>query len=341
MSSIGEEYMDFIMNEFRAPYGNIWKSRVTGAGGNPPGTGIYWPKTERTGGTAAVPVQSEEFRIMTRTPFAATALLLVLVQASGTAADTAILSDGSSPAAGSVVEFRLLPVADTAAVAAGLVWAAGSVLIDDGAPPAVPDALAREAVNAFDRAAMFRYSGTLDTISDFTQYLAFLTPAALAFSAPGEEWFTIGTMYLEASLFSFGAKNFLKYAVSRYRPYMYTGSAPEEALADGDFADSFPSGHTTMAFTGAAFASWLFAQYNPDSPLSIPFTAAAYSLAAATAVLRVTSGSHFMSDVLTGAAIGTASGILVPLLHTRHRGTADDTVSFALTARGPAVTIRY
>ena len=278
---------------------------------------------------------------MPRYPFTAAALLLVLVQTSGPAADTAIRSGGASSSPRSAVEFRLHPAGDTAAVAAGLVWAAGSVLIDAGQPPAVPDALSRDAVNAFDRAALFRYSGGLDMASDFTQYLTFLAPAALAFSAPADEWFTIGTMYLEASLFSFGAKNFLKYAVTRYRPYMYTGSAPEEALADGDFADSFPSGHATMAFTGAAFASWLFARHNPDSPLTVPFTAAAYGLAAVTAALRVTSGSHFMSDVLAGAAIGTASGILVPLLHMKYRGSEDDSVSFGLTARGPAVTIRY
>jgi len=40
-----------------------------------------------------------------------------------------------------------------------------------------------------------------------------------------------------------------------------------------------------------------------------------YSLATATALLRVASGSHFMTDVLAGALIGTALGIGIPFLH--------------------------
>ncbi len=40
--------------------------------------------------------------------------------------------------------------------------------------------------------------------------------------------------------------------------------------------------------------------------------------ASATAVLRVTAGVHFPSDVVVGALVGSGVGIVVPLVH-RHR----------------------
>ena len=47
-----------------------------------------------------------------------------------------------------------------------------------------------------------------------------------------------------------------------------------------------------------------------------PVIAASYSLAAATAAMRVASGCHFVTDVLAGAALGSVIGIAVPALHT-------------------------
>ena len=42
----------------------------------------------------------------------------------------------------------------------------------------------------------------------------------------------------------------------------------------------------------------------------------AYTAATTTAVLRILSGNHFMTDVLTGALLGTLWGVGVPMLHT-------------------------
>lgn len=67
-----------------------------------------------------------------------------------------------------------------------------------------------------------------------------------------------------------------------------------------------------MAFTGAAFTQALFSLRYPDSPYRIPVTASAWTLAAATAVLRVASGNHFVTDVLAGALIGSFYGFAVP-----------------------------
>lgn len=79
---------------------------------------------------------------------------------------------------------------------------------------------------------------------------------------------------------------------------------------------SFPSGHVTLAFSYATFTSYVFCKYNPDSKAKLPVCIISYSLACATAVLRVASGSHFITDVLAGAAIGAAIGFAVPYVHT-------------------------
>jgi len=43
-----------------------------------------------------------------------------------------------------------------------------------------------------------------------------------------------------------------------------------------------------------------------------------YSIACATSVWRVIGGSHFATDVLIGAAVGTATGFVIPFLHTKN-----------------------
>ena len=127
-------------------------------------------------------------------------------------------------------------------------------------------------------------------------------------------------MYAEAFLLANGIKELTKTFVSRPRPYMYFDGYPQKKLDEGDWDDSFFSGHTALAFTGAAFTSYVFAKYNPDSPWRFAVAAGTYTLAAATGIMRVAGGNHFVTDVLVGAAVGTACGILVPWLHTKIGG---------------------
>lgn len=172
-------------------------------------------------------------------------------------------------------------------------------------------------VNAFDRFFMNEYSEKLDRAGDAGLVLCMLTPSVL-FATQKEEWFTIGVMYAETLLIANGIKELTKLAVNRDRPFMYYNPStyPKDDVEDGDFANSFPSGHSTMSFAGAAFASYTFSKYFPDSPYRYAVTASSFTLAAATACLRVKSGNHFATDVLTGAVLGSAVGFLVPFVHT-------------------------
>ena len=91
-----------------------------------------------------------------------------------------------------------------------------------------------------------------------------------------------------------------------------------------------------MAFASAGFVSYVFSRYYPDSKWKAPIIAASYSLAATTAVLRIMSGNHFMTDVLAGALLGTLWGIGIPMLHT-----LGDNVEIGLTPFALAFSVSF
>lgn len=169
-------------------------------------------------------------------------------------------------------------------------------------------------VNFVDRALVFNYSRELDVASDFTQYVAFLSPGLLFISAELDELPSIALAYGTASLLSLAARFGLKAVVDRPRPYMYFSDPPQTEIAKGKQLDSFPSGHAIMAFSGAAFTVTVFQLKYRNSPYKLAANLAACGLAVATAGLRIASGSHFISDVLAGAILGSVIGSGTALL---------------------------
>lgn len=170
-------------------------------------------------------------------------------------------------------------------------------------------------INSFDRALMNSYDRVKDNAASALEIAAMAAPAVLLSQGP-DQYVTIGLMYAETLALTWGTTEIIKHLVGRPRPYMYYDGYPQQKVDSGDWNRSFPSGHTSMSFAGASFASYVFQKYNPESKWRIPVTAISYSLAATVAVLRVASGNHFATDVLAGALIGTAIGIGVPALHT-------------------------
>jgi len=112
-------------------------------------------------------------------------------------------------------------------------------------------------------------------------------------------------MLLAKSALLSGATTYLiKSVAERYRPYQDPN--PRHWLGPkGMFNfDSYPSGHTTVAF---ATATMIALEY--PHPLIIPIMA--YSLAAITAYGRLNGNYHWGSDVLLGGAIGYFTSRLV------------------------------
>lgn len=222
---------------------------------------------------------------------------------------------------GSKDVFSLNPVTDSLLLGAGISLCSTDIVLDKVVHLNQTDffgafTLSVENVNAFDRFFMKDYSKSLDYLSTGLEALSVLTPLVLLGTSKSE-WFTIGAMYSETILFAYGFKELGKLLVNRARPYSYFwGTYPLSKLTEGDWNDSFFSGHSTLSFAAATFTSYAFCKYFPDSKWKIPVVVLSYTLASATSVLRVMSGNHFATDVIVGAAIGTATGFLVPFLHT-------------------------
>jgi membrane-associated phospholipid phosphatase len=197
-------------------------------------------------------------------------------------------------------------------------------------PETVPAGLDRNDINAFDRSMMFSYNKPLDYASDY--YICGLAVALPFLSLAGnitnkEACLTYGIMYAESLCLTIGTVQLFKNTITRYRPYMYSGGIPNGK--ENDYFRSFPSSSTSLAFMSAGFLSATFSAEYPGSRWKIPVIVGAYTLAATVSAGRVFSGAHFLSDVISGAVIGSAYGYLIPVLHRKERKENNGTFSFS------------
>jgi membrane-associated phospholipid phosphatase len=126
----------------------------------------------------------------------------------------------------------------------------------------------------------------------------------------------------EAAAVAASLNQAVKYAVGRERPFVHAGNHPEPVRrGDPDDNLSFYSGHTTLAFSLAAAAGTVSTLRGYDGA---PWVwTAGLGGAAAVGWFRVAADKHYLTDVLTGAVLGTAVGVAVPrLLHGREPGSA-------------------
>jgi membrane-associated phospholipid phosphatase len=122
----------------------------------------------------------------------------------------------------------------------------------------------------------------------------------------------LGWHTLEALAVSSQVTGLLKGVFGRSRPYVSDGNAHDFDFGGGFGSStrrSFPSGHTSMAFT---FASVVAEEASYRWPRAHRFVAPlAYSMATGVGLARMYNDKHWASDVALGAAIGTLSGKLV------------------------------
>ena len=125
-----------------------------------------------------------------------------------------------------------------------------------------------------------------------------------------------GVVYGEAVSANFALNRITKQLFSRARPYTYSTRLRQFREGESDYDASFYSGHASTAFAGAMAASYLYGEGAPGSPWARRSVwTTEFALAAATAVLRTRAGKHYYSDVLVGAVVGTAIGVLIPVAH--------------------------
>lgn len=133
-----------------------------------------------------------------------------------------------------------------------------------------------------------------------TQLGASITPFLLAgLFLLGEGTRPVGIMLAAAHFCTELPVRLIKEAVARPRPYQTYCNITNGGPALKDY--SFPSGHTTSAFTTATVLAHFFPKGTPIF----------YSLAALVGLTRMILGVHYPTDVLIGSLIGT---VLPPVL---------------------------
>ncbi len=213
---------------------------------------------------------------------------------------------------------------------------------DDIQPLTIPEInmLNREDVNSFDRGATYKWSPAQATLSDLLVVSTILSPALFSFSDNVRNDFTpVLTMYFQTLMFSEVLPFLVKGLTQRVRPFVYNENAPLEDKKTKNAKRSYFSGHATAAFAMAVFTSTVYSDYYPNSKWTPYIWAGSLLMASAVGYLRYSSGSHFPTDIITGALVGSAIGYLIPFIHRTENDNMD--ISLGINRNGSFVNFHY
>jgi len=136
-------------------------------------------------------------------------------------------------------------------------------------------------------------------ISNTTTYVAVGTPlvmGAVALIEKDDELLK-NALYVGVCFAVDGALTYgLKHAFARPRPYI---TYPDIQNVSFETSNSFPSGHTSLAFTTATALSLKYPKWYVIAP--------SYFWACSVGYSRMNLGVHYPSDVLAGALLGAGS----------------------------------
>jgi len=130
----------------------------------------------------------------------------------------------------------------------------------------------------------------------------------------------VGEDLISASLISATINQTIKVSVNRFRPRDDKGTVNLQGYTGINNNSSFPSGHTTEAFTLAS----VFANSYEDEPW-VAYTA--YSVAGMVGIARMYLDAHWASDVVASAFIGTWVGKSVVSYNKTLRGNNKNKIS--------------
>jgi hypothetical protein len=215
-----------------------------------------------------------------------------------------------------------------------IVWTAtksdalsSSCVICDGSEPGKVNALDDLFRGAFRR----RDGAAASTAADIVAYGAApvmgvaLTFGAAAADHRADEVPLNSLLVLEASLAAIAVNETAGAFLRRERPRVHAldGDAKAASLADIDSASSFPSGHTAsiMEITASTATIATLRGYRLAPLVWIVGT----TLGLTATYLQIAADRAYFTDALSGAAIGTSVGVLVPVLfhgRTEARTTA-------------------
>jgi len=172
-----------------------------------------------------------------------------------------------------------------------------------------------------------------DFISNVTGYYSapIYAIGILMVSSAGEHdsrrWFDDTIPVLQAGIVTGMFNQAFKLLFVRRRPYAeFKAKSTRKA---NDVNTSFFSGHTGLAFAMAASAGTVATLRDYKSAPAIWIGGGL--LAVTTGYLRVAADAHYATDVIAGAAVGTAVGVAIPLLF--HKDVLTDEEPVARTGK--------
>ena len=226
--------------------------------------------------------------------------------------------------------YRFVPAIDVPVLVLGsLGWAAPYAFSSRIITPTCP--CDRASVNAFDRGAIGHHSDLAGYVSDGTVGLALLAPAIIMVrgAAAPAAWEDL-SVYAEVLVVNGALATVVKFAVQRPLPRTYEGQADLVSSPRG--YRSFYSGHTSLAF--AALSAGSMTMSLRYGHVWVPWLVT-LAVGASVGAERVLGGYHFPSDVLVGALVGTATGVIIPYLHARRDRSSS--VRFGIFPSGRSV----
>lgn len=233
---------------------------------------------------------------------------------------------------------------DGALIVVGIPMAVVGITLDRSIDPLTEDelnSLKRENIFKPDRFVSYNYSESAGMWSDILLYACMASPLLLLTSTPiRSDIAVISGMYLQTTILGIALPAYGKGGVQRVRPYVYNPNAPFKIKLTSEAKRSFFSGHTTMAFATTVFLSSIYRTYYPDSKAKQYIWTGSILLASTVGYLRIAAGSHFLTDVLVGAVVGSAIGYIIPKIHEADHADPQQLIP-ENTTRTPLVSFQF
>lgn len=175
-------------------------------------------------------------------------------------------------------------------------------------------------VPRFDLYATRHYSASARKASDIMLFTSLAIPALLFVDADiRHDAPEVAVIVGEVFLLNTALTQLTKELSHRPRPFNYNPDVPLDPKLERDARLSFFSGHTSTTAAMCFATAKIWTDYHPDSGWKPVVWISATAIPLTVGYLRMKGGKHFLSDVLTGFIVGSATGWLVPQLH-RQRG---------------------
>ena len=218
-------------------------------------------------------------------------------------------------------EFELKTGREIFLLALGAGLNAYNIYLQNKVDPLTPMQIAQldpEQVNPFDRKTIDNYRDR--TAGDLLLYASFIMPLTVPLTIyKGEEhksdWKVWAVMTSELFLINGGFNGVLKKSVLRIRPFVYNPEVDLELKTEKSARFSFYSAHTSTTASLTFFTARLFSSYLTNTRTKTLIWIGAVTYPALTGILRLETGRHFRTDVITGYIFGAFFGYIIPDLH--------------------------